>query len=548
MRQVLLAFSSLVLAAESPAAAQLRQDVAYLASPKLKGRGHGSPGLEQAAAFLTRSYQELGVDARMQRYASKAPAIPSHVRASLKDRLPLAWDEDLSIQTAQDVHLDAAPLLFTGEKTDGLNLKGKVALVLRRPSPDPTFANRIRAAAKAGAAALLLVEDASQAANPMQNLELTLLNLDVPLLKMSRQAFEKHLPHAIGQLEAGTMPELGAIDLDLAFPMADFQAPNVLAVIPGTDPRLKNEYIALGAHFDHLGVNPSSSSLAKGEARKGIHPGADDNASGTALVLDLGRHLKAKPTRRSILLMHFSGEELGLLGSAAWAKQPTVPPSAVKFYFNFDMVGRLRIDAPQLFIGAVGATTADLAKLDQHVPAAIPVSHDLGIHLGASDHSSMAALKIPTVMYTTSIHADYHTPTDTADKINGEGMVAIEAAALGAIRDLADADAAPAFDPTSAKWLFPQPLSVSKAFFGARPGLDDDPRGLLLDEPREGSPAATAGLRRGDILTVFDGQPIHSLFDLNAAVGARQSGDRVTIHWIRNGKTQEATMALKPRE
>jgi hypothetical protein len=224
-----------------------------------------------------------------------------------------------------------------------------------------------------------------------------------------------------------------------------------------------------------------------------------------------------------------------------------VPIEQVKFFFNFDMVGRLDPVHPKLEIGYLGARSAEANLIDRHVPRNITLDHDLGIYLGASDHLSFATQKIPTAFYFTGIHGDYHRPTDTPDKINYAGEALIEDAALGAVLEIADSKVAPSFDIESTQWLFPQPAHVSKAAFGAQPGDDSDPRGLLLGESREGSSAAELGLRAGDVLVSFNNLPIKSLFDLNAAIGDCQAGERVKVQWIREGKTTEAEAVLKGR-
>lgn len=399
---------------ETASEQRLRADVAYLASPDLKGRGQGTPGLESAKNYLLDAYRKMGLDPKIQHFRAKTKAL---------------------------------------------------------------------------------------------------------------------------RALAGASPEL-------APDQPESDSPNIVVVIPGTDPELGKEYIALGAHFDHLGENPGALSLAKEEDRQLVHAGADDNASGTALVLELARRLRERPPRRSILLLHFSGEELGLQGSGHWVKHPTVPLASVKFYFNFDMVGRLDPAAPKLSIGCLGVFKSETELLDRHVPRNITVDHDLGVYLGASDHMSLATQKIPSAFYFTGIHADYHRPTDTPDKINYAGQAQIGEAALGAIRELADATTAPAFDAESAKVLFPTLGRLSRAIFGAQPGAGSSPQGLLMGEPRQGTPAAGLGLRAGDILVRFKGQPVKTLFDLNALIGSCAPGDRVKIAWIRRGKTQEAAVVL----
>jgi hypothetical protein len=262
------------------------------------------------------------------------------------------------------------------------------------------------------------------------------------------------------------------------------------------------------------------------------------------MVLDLARRLKEHPPRRSVLLMHFSGEELGLLGSAYWAKHPTVPAKSVKFFFCFDMVGRLDSQKRKLFIGVMGAPRLSVDRIDGFMPASLHVEHEMGMLLGASDHASLARIRIPSVFFTTGLHDDYHRPADTAERINYEGEALIEDAALAAVCDMANAEATPNFDEESAWILFPQPRTPLHVDFGAFAAKQMDPRGLLLGGCRAGSPAAHSGLRVGDVLVKFGTLSIHSLQDLEVAVKARKLGESVPLQWIRDGRLQDSKAVM----
>ena len=255
--------------------------------------------------------------------------------------------------------------------------------------------------------------------------------MDIPVLSLAADA----LGTACGDLQARlkTIRETGkpasqdfiyapwtTLTLKLKLRREEAQVPNVVAVLPGRDPKLRKEYIVLGAHLDHLGLGERHS-LGGAEARGQVHPGADDNASGTAMVVELARELKQARPRRSILLLHFGGEEEGLLGSSYWIQHPTHPLEAVKFMLNFDMVGRLDPVAPKLMMGGLGAPKAALEAAKKLAPEGFAISVDVGAAVGGSDHMSFSQAKIPTFFFFTGIHGEYHRPTDTADRINYAG-------------------------------------------------------------------------------------------------------------------------------
>lgn len=526
MRFALLPLISLALVAEPPVAERLRADVTYLASPALKGRGHGSEGLEKAADYLVAQYQAMGIAAEKHRYPSRSRPQVAEATVHFEGQTALTHGKAWRLLRPVDVDVQAAGVVPVGvgltAELEGKDLKGKVAVMrLAAESQDPPAPARLKALLAKDPAAVVLLEDAAKPLPQEQQAALGWMRTPIPVFVM-------------GAAAAGTKPA-PTFTARVRHEAKDITVPNVVARIEGSDPALKQEYIAVGGHFDHLGETDA------------IYPGADDNASGTAMVLDLARRLKQRPPKRSVLLLHFSGEEIGLLGSSAWTKAPTVPLETVKFYFNFDMVGRLDPNKPKLDIGTIGLSAETVARLDAKVPASFAVNHDLGFYLGASDHVNLAAKKVPAVFYFTGMHADYHKPTDTADKLNYEGSAQIEDVALATLREFADAPQVPAFDLASAKWLFPEPTRLSKAVFGALPGEGTDPRGLVLGGVREGTPAAALGLQVGDILVSFDGRPVQRLFDLNAALSNRTAGDKVKVIWIRGGSTHEATVELKAR-
>jgi Zn-dependent M28 family amino/carboxypeptidase len=217
---------------------------------------------------------------------------------------------------------------------------------------------------------------------------------------------------------------------------------NVVATVQGHDKELRSQFIVIGAHLDHLGTRKT---LGGQEA---IFLGADDNASGSAALLELARHFKENPPARSLIFVHFSGEEWGMLGSQHWAGHPTVDIGAVRMMVNLDMVGRLRSDK-KLTLTAMGFGQDDVAKAAAMAPEGIRIQADRGtsIFAWASDHAPFVAKKIPSLFLFTGLHADYHRKTDTSDKINWQGLSEVTRYAQALITHYASAKDMPEFVP-----------------------------------------------------------------------------------------------------
>jgi len=573
MRAALFPFLAMVLAAQTPPAeeARMRADVTFLAGPALEGRGNGSPRLDEAAAFVVKRYQELGLTPQVQRFPFIA-RIRRVAQGATVNGAPLVWGKDVEAAGySADASLKGLPLRFVGaavrttgyDDLTGLDLKGRAAVIMRKlPDTaaflhmnrmDRSLLSRIQKLETAGAAAILIVEDEDQP-RPLVREEGP-VKLGTPILSVPARALVPALGDlkALAQLITDTgqpqQPKTGPATLDLTLTLAreEAQLPNVATVIQGSDPKLRGEYIILGAHMDHLGLGERHS--LGGEAGRGhAHPGADDNASGTAMVLELARTLKAKPPARSILLLNFSGEEEGLLGSAYWVQHPTVPLASVKFMVNLDMVGRLDPVKPTLLLGGLGAPKAALDRAQAFAPKDLPVGGDLGAAVGGSDHMSFSAAKIPTFFFFTGIHGDYHRPGDTPGKLNYPGMVRVAAMTATVLDDLANTAQVPAFDPDTAKLPASKgEASPMRVAFGTLPDYGDNPKGFRLNGTTPGGTAEAVGLKAGDIITAFGKLPVKNIYDFMGALGAYKPGDKVVVKWLRDGAAMEAEAQLKGR-
>ncbi len=575
MRSTLFPLLALTLVAQTPSEIRMQKDLKYLAGPELKGRGNGDPGLEKAAAYLEKAYKDLGLKTTLQHFGFVREVVRKSGLARLGqgegEPTPLVWGRDVeAVGWSADARLTKGPLVFLGfglglpdhDDRAGLDLKDKVALIARQVPNLPVFQKvsrmdlallgRIQKLARAGVAAVVVLEDEDAPAKLKR--EEGPLKVDIPVVSLPSRALRplgSDLKVDLEALRADGKPrsrELGAwLSLDLELERKESKVPNLAALLPGRDPKLREEHIVVGGHLDHLGLGERHSML--GERGRGqVHAGADDNASGTAMVLELARVLKAQPPKRSVVFLHMGGEEEGLLGSAHWVQNPTVPLPTVKFMVNFDMVGRLDSEKPVLQIGGLGSPKSALARARTFAPKGLGVGEDLGAAVGGSDHMSFSAARIPTFFFFTGTHGDYHKPSDSLEKLNVKGMVAIADMAREIVKDLADSETLPPWDPETAKLPSRgRGGGGARIAFGTIPDFKENPSGFRISGTSPGSTAETLGMKAGDILTTFGERPIKNIYDFMEALAAFNPGDKVVVKWIREGQTLQAEAILKGR-
>lgn len=364
-----------------------------------------------------------------------------------------------------------------------------------------------------------------------------------------------------------------ALDISTDVVRREVPAANVAGILDGSDPVLKKEVIVIGAHYDHLGYGGEGSLAAKeGE----IHHGADDNASGTAGLLELARLFAAQHPRprRTLVFIAFSGEEEGLLGSNYYVNHPILPLADTVAMINMDMIGRLKDQ--KLIVGGVGTakewrSLIDSANLEltPSVSRSIPGSSprpvqamiggtdpkltqvarlpQLSLTLnedgyGPSDHSSFYAKQIPVLFFWTGTHEDYHKPSDTADKINYAGQARIVALVWNLISDIDTTDARPNY--TVAKSESTGRSTGFRVYLGTIPNYADSSDGLLLDGVRDDSPAAKAGIKAGDRIVKLAGKDVKNVYDYTYALGEMKAGQEYEVELMRAG--ERITLKLIP--
>ena len=317
---------------------------------------------------------------------------------------------------------------------------------------------------------------------------------------------------------------------------------NVIGLLPGDDPNLRNETVIVGAHYDHLGLG-GFGSLDPDSTGK-VHNGADDNASGSAMLIQIAQHLAQSRPARTVLFIAFSGEELGLLGSAYYVKHPIYPLTSTIAMVNLDMVGRLR-DRRLIVYGARTAKEfpALLDSLNWHFGFDLKARGD---GYGPSDQSSFYAAGRPVLHVFTDLHEDYHRTTDDWQKIDTAGFRKVADFTTGVVTALANrpsrltpVDVTPPPPPSTASNNTPQGYG---AYLGTIPDMSDNPGGVRLLGVRAGSPAEVAGLRGDDIITRIGDMEIPDLQAMTDALRSHQPGDSVQIV-IRRGTTSTTVTA-----
>ena len=330
---------------------------------------------------------------------------------------------------------------------------------------------------------------------------------------------------------------------------------NIIAVLPGKDRQLRNEYIVVGAHYDHLGMGGDGSGSRRPDT-VAVHPGADDNASGDAVVLQLARHFKKMRPSRSIVFMFFGAEEQGVVGSKSfveWMKREDAQrinlPADIKgivAMVNLDMVGRMRDSA--LSISGTGTSSEFKAMAEE-------AAQRTGLHIsctpdgyGPSDQASFVAADIPVFSLTTGGHMEYHTPEDIPSTLNYDGMQLVLDFTEALVARLASTPAAPDYISV------PSSHTMSHAQFKVTLGLMPDVTGasnvpgLRADIVMPGKPAHAAGMRNGDIIQEIDGKPVRDINEYMERLSELKAGTTIPVKVLRGDETILLQVALTPAE
>jgi hypothetical protein len=562
--------SGIAKAAGSDIQASLKDHVKYLASEELAGRAPGTEGNKKAAQYIEKNFRAAGLRpfkqyGFMQEFPvitdvevlkmGNACSIGSVQSVYGQDYTPLGFSDNGQVK---------ARLVFAGygisipgghDDYAGIDVKNAIVAVIRGV---PDTANphgqmmqyaglRIKAmtAREKGAAGIIYIS-AGDPAKPD-----TLLSPRLEHGGKVEGMIALHIRRGIiapmlGWTKAENLPAKGEIKglqvaCSAALQYTTVNTANVIGYVPGTDPAKTGEFVVCGAHFDHLGLGGEGSGSLSGSVQPQIHYGADDNASGTAGLMELARLIAARPLTRPVLFMAFSAEERGLLGSAHFVKHPWVGTDSIAFMLNMDMIGRMKDN--KLNVQGVG-TSAEFQKIIDSLGTAMGLSLSTSADgMGPSDHSSFYGKECPVLFFFTGLHSDYHRPTDTWDKINYEGQEKVVYMAEAAVRRIGNAAARPGFIKVKSAATQGQSMGF-RVSLGITPDYSDHPKGMRITAVREGGAAEKAGLQADDILVLLGETPVKNVYDYTYALGKYKAGDKAIVKVLR-GPREDKEVSLE---
>ncbi|MCF8225921.1 MAG: M28 family peptidase [Bacteroidales bacterium] len=318
---------------------------------------------------------------------------------------------------------------------------------------------------------------------------------------------------------------------------------NTISKLKGSDRKLSNEYVIIGAHHDHLGMGGRGSSSRRQDT-VAVHYGADDNASGVAGLIELSQNLMNRSPNRSFIFTSFAAEEMGLLGSKTFVEDPVIDLANVQAMINLDMIGRLNNDR-QLQIGGIGTAPVFRTLLDS-----VNLDYEFNIAYseagyGPSDHSSFYAKDIPVLFISTGAHIDYHTPFDTPDKINYAGMQEVLSFISDVAFTLSDMPGRLTFTEAGPKKASESRGREGMITFGLMPDvMYDGNEGMPVSFVTEGKPAAVGGMKAGDIIKAIDDKSVGNVYDYMERLSELEEGQSVIVTVDRDGENLDLLLKL----
>jgi len=587
-----VALSTAAAFSQSAAKSTTRTYVETLASERFAGREAGSSGERLAGDYLAAQLSRIGAKPLPGRDSAFLPfeftagsrdggsrvAVGSTTFTAPLDVLAMSFSDDTEI---------TGPAVFAGygivvpesqnfgyDSYATLDVKDKVAVVLRYFPEDADQQTRAilarysdlrykaMAARQRGAKALLVVTG-PRSPNAGQTVPISfdtaLSGSGIAAASVTSRvadalfAGSKPLKEVQQQLDSGNPHVAG-------FPLPNITATiktavvrekqtgrNVVAYLPATalDPTAARPWVAVGAHYDHLGLGRNGNSLAGKDDAGKPHLGADDNASGSAAVMAIAEAMAKQPTRRRHLLVAFwSAEEMGLVGSSAFINAPPVPLDQIGAYLNFDMVGRMRDN--KLAVQATGTSPGWASLLER---ANIAAGFDLTLQpdpYQPTDVQTFNQASVPSLNFTTGAHADYHKPSDTADKIDYEDLDRIASLATTVVSRLMEQREPPQFAKVEQSSQTVSRTGV-RVFTGTVPDYTSNAKGLLLSGVIGGGPAEQAGLQKGDVIVEIAGQSITNIYDYTYALDLLKIGQAVKVVYMRGNDRRETMLTPAAR-
>ena len=515
--------------------AHLKEHIEFLADDKLEGRRAGTPGEEKARIYIRDQFQTIGLEAKgtdgffqafpiydgKQVNKTSFFFVNDHELRPEKEFFPLPFSANESIEALPAIAL----------KESGMPWFVNLQEIAEENAGNPHFdlysaiGDLAKEVQSKGGSALILYNTKAKEDLSFDPKDKTPM-ARIPVIYVMQEAAKKYFSDPSATL-----------DIKLRTSVGDRMRTghNVVGYIDNHT----THTVVLGAHFDHLGYGEDGNSMLRTDERL-IHNGADDNASGTAALIELARMLKgSKDKNNNYLFLAFSGEELGLFGSKYYVENPTVDLSAVTYMINMDMIGRLNDSSKTVTVGGFGTSPSWNSVITTGKKSAFAIHKDSS-GTGPSDHTSFYRKDIPVLFFFTGLHSDYHRPTDDANRINYEGEVWIIKYIAGVIDELNSQGQKLAFSKTrETQTSTSARFSVS---LGIMPDYTYNGTGVRVDGVSDGKAAQKAGMKTGDVITQLGDMPITSLESYMQALGKFKKGDSTRVKFTRGAETLESAV------
>jgi len=560
--------------------AELSNHIQYLASDSLEGRYPGTAGDLLAAEYIANQYKDFGLVAIDENYLQNFEIVTSvkagesnsfiyngNIAVLNTDFTPLSFSENSSL---------TAEVCFAGygfnietdnikwNDYDGIDFKGKWVILLRgEPEIDSlkspymkysTDRDKVMLAKDMGAAGVVLVSGPGfSARDKLDEPSKIIGSTGLPVFQISRKlanTFFEGTDYKIEELEetlnSDRKPQSFAIDMTIEatsnIEQEKTNTYNVVGFLEGSDPILKEEYIVIGGHYDHLGWGGQGSS-SRMQDTTAVHYGADDNASGTAALIEIAEKFAANKEliKRSVLFIAFGAEEMGLLGSKFFVDESIIAPEKISIMLNMDMIGRLSADSTLEISGA--ATAKEMKDLLANYSTNFSLAlSDEGY--GPSDHASFYGVDVAVLHISTGAHLDYHTPFDSFDKLNMNGLKMVADFVYEFANEVNGLDNKLSFTEAG-----PKTGNVSRKRLGVTLGIMPDfagktKNGLRADFVVEGKPAYKGGMEKGDIITAINGKSINNIQDYMYRLSKLKFGQTITVEVLRAEKKEVLIIQL----
>lgn len=567
---------------------EIKAHIEYLASDDLEGRFTGSKGCEEAAEYISVEFESYGLkplfeDDYLQSFPFIAglelgdnnyvQIINEQKKTELKIEkdyitAPFSGSKEISGSLVFAGYGISAPKLNYDDYAN-INVKDRVVMVLRyNPEYDnphtkfdeySSFRQKATVARDKGAAGIIFVNGYLPKDDDDKLMEFRYdrgsLLKDISAVHIKRsyadELFKSQKMDFIEyqkQISASKTPasfEFKNIKVKLSTDLKETQKTswNVAGYLEGNDPEFKNEYVVIGAHFDHLGYGETGS-LYRGEDKQ-IHNGADDNASGTTGVLELAEKFSSlkNQIKRSMIFVTFSGEELGMLGSNYFVNNSVVTTNQMITMINMDMIGKLDDEKKLIIYGAgTSAEWKDLLNNKNTYDFKLTFNDE---GFGPSDHSSFYGKQIPVLFFFTGTHPDYHRPSDDADKINFDGEAKVVNYVYDVTSTIVNKNTKP--DYVNVPRKEGENIGSWKVYVGTIPDYSTNTEGFKISGVSEGGPAQKGGLKGGDTMVKFGDKIITNIYDYVYALKEFVPGDEVDVVVLREGKEMTFHLVLGAR-